>query len=163
MSGTEIVVGIAGSPASAAALCWAAEQSRLTNTPLRIVHVWQTTTSPLGAATAAFWEASAADARARATRWVLDTLGGGAATVRWILDIVEGPPGPILVDRAQHGSLLVLGTGDHVGLRRLVTGSVSHYALSHSAPPVVAVRAAPQPAAGSDGDGLRQDVRPQRR
>jgi nucleotide-binding universal stress UspA family protein len=166
MSGTEIVVGIAGTPASAAALCWAAEQSRLTGVPLRIVYVWQLTTSPLGAGTAAFVGASAADARARATRWVLDTLGGEAASVRWILDVVEGAPGPILVDRAASASLLVLGTGDHVGMRRLVTGSVSHYALSHSAPPVVAVRATPlptPPAPRSDGDGLLEDVRPQRR
>jgi Universal stress protein UspA and related nucleotide-binding proteins len=140
----EIVVGVGGSPAASAALGWAAEQSRVTGVPLRIVHVWQMTASPVGATRTAFWVASAADARARATRWVLDTLGGSAATVHWVLDIVEGPPGPILVARSRDASLLVLGTGEHVGLRRLVTGSVSHYALSHSIAPVVAVRA-PEP------------------
>jgi nucleotide-binding universal stress UspA family protein len=137
----EIVVGVGGSAAAAAALGWAAEQSRVTGVPLRIVHAWQITASPVGATRTSFWVASAADARARATRWVLDTLGDRAATVRWVLDIVEGPPGPILVARSCHASLLVLGTGEHVGLRRLVTGSVSHYALSHSLAPVVAVRA----------------------
>jgi nucleotide-binding universal stress UspA family protein len=141
----EIVVGVGDSPAAAAALCWAAEQSQVTGVPLRIVHAWQMTASPVGVVGTSFWVASAADARARATHWVLDALGARAATVRWILDIVEGPPGPILVARSSHACLLVLGTGDHVGLRRLVNGSVSHYALSHSMAPVVAVRA-PEPA-----------------
>jgi nucleotide-binding universal stress UspA family protein len=141
----EIVVGVGGSPAAAAALGWAAEQSRVTGVPLRIVHAWQITASPMGATRTSFWVASAADARARATRWVVDALGASAGSLRWVLDIVEGPPGPILVERSRDASLLVLGTGEHVGLRRLVTGSVSHYALSHSIAPVVAVRA-PEPA-----------------
>jgi nucleotide-binding universal stress UspA family protein len=137
----QIVVGVGGSPAAATALRWAAEQSRVTGVPLRIVHAWQITASPVGATRTAFWVASAADARARTTHWVLDTLGADAATLRWVLDIVEGPPGPILVERSRGAALLVLGTGEHVGLRRLVAGSVSHYALSHSSAPVVAVRA----------------------
>jgi nucleotide-binding universal stress UspA family protein len=141
----EIVVGVGDSPAAAAALHWAAEQSRVTGVPLRIVHAWQMSASPVGVTSTSYWVASAADARARATHWVLDALGAGAATLRWVLDIVEGPPGPTLVDRSRNASLLVLGTGDHVGLRRIVTGSVSHYALSHSVAPVVAVRA-PEPA-----------------
>lgn len=141
----EIVVGVGDSPASAAALRWAADQSRLSGVPLRIVHAWQMTAQPVGVVSTEFWVTSATDARAQATRLVLDALGGGAATLRWVLDIVEGPPGPMLVERSRAASLLVLGTGEHVGLRRLVTGSVSHYALSHSIVPVVAVRA-PQPA-----------------
>jgi nucleotide-binding universal stress UspA family protein len=144
----QIVVGVGASPAAAAALRWAAEQSRVTGVPLRIVHAWQITASPVGATRTAFWVASAADARARTTHWVLDTLGADAATVRWVLDIVEGPPGPILVERSRDAALLVLGTGEHVGLRRLVAGSVSHYALSHSSAPVVAVRAL-EPAEGA--------------
>jgi nucleotide-binding universal stress UspA family protein len=142
----EIVVGVGDSPAAAAALRWAAEQSRVTGVPLRLVHAWQMTAPPVGDASTSFWVASAADARARATRWVLDTLGGSAATVRWVLDIVEGPPGPILVSHSRNASLLVLGTGEHVGLGRFVTGSVSHYTLSHAVAPVVAVRA-PEPVA----------------
>jgi nucleotide-binding universal stress UspA family protein len=34
---------------------------------------------------------------------------------------------------------LVVGTREHVGLERLVTGSVSHYRLSHAECPVAAV------------------------
>jgi nucleotide-binding universal stress UspA family protein len=141
----EIVVGLNKSQAAAAALGWAAEQSRLTGVPLRIVYAWQMTASQVASANASFWAASAADARARATRWVQATLADRADQVRWVLDVDEGPPGPLLVGRSRDAALLVLGTGEHVGMRRLVAGSVSHYVLSHASPPVVAVRAAPAP------------------
>ena len=138
----EIVVGVDGGAASAAALGWAAEQSRTTGAPLHVLYSWQLKASQVEAAGVAFRRAAATDARARATRWVIDALGPSAATC-WALGIVEGPPGPALVARSRDAALLVVGTGEHAGLRRLVTGSVSHYALSHAVPPVVAVRARP--------------------
>lgn len=137
----EIVVGLDGSPAAAAALVWAADHSRATGVPLRVVHCWQLNASQVEATVPSFWEASVADARARATSWVLDALGSGAATVRWVLDVAEGLPGPVLVARSSAATAVVLGTGEHVGIRRLLTGSVSHYVLTHALPPVVAVRA----------------------
>lgn len=138
----EIAVALDDSPSAAAALQWAAEQSRVTGLPLRVVHAWQMKAFEQAAASTEFWGVASADARARATRWVLDTLGGGAAEIRWTLDLVEGPPGPAIVDRSRGARLLVVGTREHTGLRRAVLGSVSHYCLSHADPPVVAVPAA---------------------
>lgn len=139
----EIVVGVDGSAAAEAALHWAAKQSCRTDEPLHVVHAWQ-----LGAArsefAAALLEAAGADARARATCWVRDALTA-SPQVPWSLDVVQGPAGPTLVDRSRDASLLVLGTGGHVGVRRILIGSVSHYVLSHAVPPVVAVRAQPAP------------------
>lgn len=153
-----ITVGLDEGPASAAALRWAAEHSRSTGLPLRVVHAWQL--SALGAAAVSsgagdYLQAATEDARARATRWVLDALGGDSAEIRWTLDIVEGPPGPALVDRSRHAKALVLGTREHTGLRRAVVGSVSHYCLSHADAAVVAVPAEGdrQPPAGS-GRGM---------
>lgn len=137
----EIVVGIDASAAARAALLWAADQSAVTGSPLRVVHAWQMTAAQVESATPAFWETSVADARARATRWVRDALGPRATTVHWVLDVAEGPAGSVLVQRSRTASAVVLGTGEHSGLRRLVSGSVSHYVLSHALPPVVAVRA----------------------
>jgi nucleotide-binding universal stress UspA family protein len=140
----EVVVGIDDSPASAAALRWAAEQSKTSGTPLRLVHTWQLSSAASAAVisgAAEYLEAAASDARARATRWVLDTLGSDAAQVRWTLEVHEGGAGPVLVT-AVHGALmLVVGTHEHTGLRRAVSGSVSHYALSHADVPVVAIPA----------------------
>jgi len=142
----EVVVGIDDSPASAAALRWAAEQSKATGTPLRLVHTWQLSAAASAAVisgAAEYLEAAAGDARARATRWVLDTLGGDAAQVRWTLEVYEGGAGPVLVTTSHGARMLVVGTREHTGLRRAVSGSVSHYALAHADLPVVAVPAAP--------------------
>ena len=141
----EFLVGIDDSPASAAALLWAAEQSKVTGTPLRLVHTWQLSAAASAAVisgAAEYLEAAAGDARARATRWVLDTLGGDSAQVRWTLEVHEGGAGPVLVAAAQGARMLVVGTHEHTGIRRAVSGSVSHYALSHADVPVVAVPAA---------------------
>lgn len=141
----EIVVGLDDSPAGHAALRWAAEQSQLTGLPLQIVHAWQMTALATAAVTPEvgdYREAAAADARARATRLVLDTLGGHAAKIRWTLNIVQGAPAPLLVTHSAGARLLVIGTREHTGLRRALVGSVSHYCLSHAAPPLVAVPAA---------------------
>lgn len=136
---TEIVVGLDDSPSAAAALRWAAEQSRVTGLPLRALCAWQLTSKDRGSKD--FAKAASADARARATRRVMDALGTSAADVRWSLDVVEGPPGPALVKRSRGARLLVLGACQHAGLRRVEIGSVSHYCLSHAEPPVVAVPA----------------------
>jgi nucleotide-binding universal stress UspA family protein len=151
-----IVVGMDASDTSRAALRWAAEQCQLTGLPLRVVHAWQM--PALGAVPGRASEYSqtfASDARARATRWVLDTLDSRAADIRWTLEIIEGAAGAVLVARSRSASLLVLGTREHTGLRRAVLGSVSHYCLSHAVPPVVAV-----PASDDAGEllGSRDEV-----
>jgi len=140
----EVVVGIDESPASAAALRWAADHSHATGLPLRLVRTWEISAAASAAVTSGagqYLEAAAADARARATRWVLDTLGGDAARVRWTLEVHEGGAGPVLVAVSQGARLVVVGTHEHTGLRRAVSGSVSHYVLSHADGPVVAVPA----------------------
>jgi nucleotide-binding universal stress UspA family protein len=147
--GDEIVVGLDDGPASAAALRWAAEQSRVTGARLRVVHAWQlkpVEAGAIGARAVELAEALSADARARTTRRVIDTLGKDAKDLRWHLDIVEGGPGPVLVRHAHGARLLVLGTQEHTGFQRMVAGSVSHYCLSHADAPIVAV---PAPADGS--------------
>jgi nucleotide-binding universal stress UspA family protein len=138
----EIVVGIDESPASAAALRWAANQSQATGLPLRLVRTWRvsaSTSAAIRSGGGAYIEAAAADARARATRWVLDTLGADAARVRWTLEVHEGGPGPALVALSHGAQLVVVGTHEHTGMNRAVSGSVSHYILSHADVPVVAV------------------------
>ena len=150
----DIVVGLDDGPSAAAALRWAATQCRLTGQDLRVVHAWQLSTFEETVSSAGLADVASADARARATSWVHDTLGGGASLVRWSLVIEQGPPGQVLVSAADGGLLLVVGTHEHTGLRRAVHGSVSHYCLSHASVPVVAVPApaqAPSEGAGTSG------------
>lgn len=149
----DIVVGIDESQASAAALRWAVAHAKLSGQPLRLVHAWQMSaaaTRAVAMGAGAYPEAAAADARARATQWVLETLGFSATEVRWTLAVHEGGAGPVLSAAADGAQLVVVGTREHTGLRRAISGSVSHYVLSHAAGPVVAV------------PGSRQDKGPAR-
>ena len=86
VSAGEVSVVIDGTARAATALDRAAEQSRLTGVPLRVVYSWQSTATPLETANPSFSAASAADARARATSWVLNRLGN-APHVMWTLEI----------------------------------------------------------------------------
>jgi nucleotide-binding universal stress UspA family protein len=139
MSNTDIVVGLDQSESGIAALRWAAAQARLTGVRLRIVHAWQLQAPEVFVAAMELREAKAQDARARATQWIRDALGDSPGVPPWTLEVLEANPGLALVERSRHASLLVIGTREHTGLRRLVAGSVSHYALSHATCPVVAV------------------------
>jgi nucleotide-binding universal stress UspA family protein len=136
MDGKEIVVGLNGSGGAALALRWAAEEARLRSVHLRIVHAWQIRASEV-AAGAEFATMSQTAAVEQATRWITAALGVTGAPGE--LDIVEGPAGPVLVARSHQTALLVVGTQEHSGLRRVVAGSISHHCLSHAACPVVAV------------------------
>jgi nucleotide-binding universal stress UspA family protein len=57
----------------------------------------------------------------------------------WTLEFVLDDPGPALVTRSAEAALLVVGTHEHVGLARLVSGSVSRCCLSHAKCPTVIV------------------------
>lgn len=142
MTTNDIVVGLDESAASTAALRWAAEQAELTGRRLRAVYAWSLPSAD-ELSGAPLREVSAADARARATRWLDDALGTGQPTTQPLLAVVEGQPGPALVEASRAAGLLVVGTHEHTGLRRLVSGSVSHYCISHAQVPVVAVPASP--------------------
>ncbi len=136
---SEIVVGLGDGLAAAAALRWGARHSQLTGFPLRIVHAWELPGGQVPANGAQFVEAATADARAWATSRVRRTLADMPMEIMWTLDIVQGSPGPALVARSRGGKLLVLGTGEHGGIHRVLAGSVSRYCLSHADGPVVVV------------------------
>jgi nucleotide-binding universal stress UspA family protein len=139
MDRSEIVVGINGSAASSLALRWAAEEARLRAAPLRIVHTWEVPSGEGMVAGAAFREATEQEALERAMTWVETALGTPDAP--GTVEITEGPAAAVLVARSRAAALLVLGTQAHSGIRRLISGSVSHFCLSHATCPVVAVPA----------------------
>jgi nucleotide-binding universal stress UspA family protein len=143
----EVVVGVDLSPSGRAALAWAAEQARATDQALRAVHAVDI--SPAFAmevgmgAEAVSMDAAALDAAYR------DPIASIFEAIRpepsWRLGFSAGKPGPVLVAESEGAGLLVVGTQEHVGIGRLVRGSVSHYCISHAQLPVVAVAAVPDP------------------
>jgi len=145
----QIVVGLDDSPHSVAALRWAAAHAARTGATLRLVHVWELDAPAIYGTTVALRETITADARARLTALVTDTLGTPDGPGGWRLEVVEGPVGPTLVELAEDADLLVLGTGEHTGVRRMLEGSVSHYSLSHARGPLVSVPLRSRPDHGS--------------
>jgi nucleotide-binding universal stress UspA family protein len=140
MNRPEIVVGFDDSPSAEAALLWAGAEAVRRGATVRAIHVlsW-----PYGAELAP-------GESPPVTHDDLDAAYQASITRRfdrtrprpdWILQFAQGDAGPVLVRQAQHALALVLGSPDHVGLGRLLAGSVAHYCLSHAAPPVICVPA----------------------
>jgi nucleotide-binding universal stress UspA family protein len=141
MTRNEIIVGLDDSPSGRAALIWAARQAVLADSLLRAIHVldW-----PYGVAT---------DPEVNPSQPSHDEIDesyrSSIATVfeqanphpDWQVEFARGDAGPVLVREAKDAQLLVVGTREHVGLGRLLVGSISHYCLTHAECPVVAVPA----------------------
>jgi nucleotide-binding universal stress UspA family protein len=138
----KVVVGLDTLPAAAEALRWAARYARAVGAELHAVHAYigpQKEAVPL-----AEDSARRAGDQMRALQPPKD-LQALFASVQpeagWTLSCFDGDPGPVLRAAAHDADLLVVGTGEHVGLGRLLVGSVSHQCLTHARCPVVAVPA----------------------
>jgi nucleotide-binding universal stress UspA family protein len=136
-----ILVGLDLSPSGRAALQWAAQQARLTARKLIAINAVPIPPSlaPLGviampepAMDESNIDPSYREAIHAVWESVLPELG-------WTLEFVLDDAGPALVRRSAEATLLVVGTHEHVGLARLVSGSVSRYCLSHAQCPTVIV------------------------
>ena len=154
-----VVVGVDTSPPSVAALRWAAGYAAITHAELRVVHAFVLEPSEMYGSTAGLRDEIRRDARAALTELVTEALGSPPLADPWRLDVVEGPAGRVLVEASQHADLLVLGTGEHTGVRRLMSGSVSHYCLSHARGPVVAVPVTALSPAGQHHTNARSEAR----
>ena len=140
----EIVVGLDDSPSSKAALHWAAEQAKSVGAVLRAVHVldWPYGLSSAGfPAPANFKELTREEVEDSYRRAITAVFDSVSPSPDWILQFASRDAGQVLVRESDGARLLVVGTREYVGLGRLLTGSVSHYCLSHASCPVVAVPA----------------------
>ncbi|MTB89410.1 universal stress protein [Aeromicrobium sp. zg-629] len=139
-SNNTIVVGVDETPAGASALKWAAREAELRDAELKIVHVWQIDAAVAMAGAEVPWMAYESDARSNAARWVTETIGAQDPSGRpRRIDVVQGAPGPTLVEASRAADMLVVGTRVHTGISRVLFGSVSHYCLTHAQCVVVAV------------------------
>jgi nucleotide-binding universal stress UspA family protein len=137
-----IVVGLHDSPPAKAALRWAAEQARVTGARLRAVSVvdWPLSVHADGrpilrAAGPGQYDEVGHDYRAMISAVFAEI----DPPSDWVLEFEVGRAGNVLVRASEHARLLVVGTGEHVGLGKILLGSTSHYCLSHARCPVVAV------------------------
>jgi nucleotide-binding universal stress UspA family protein len=157
MTEHEIVVGIDDSPSGRLALAWAAGYARAAGGRLRALHVlaWPLVrdlyySSPV-VADYVYPDPGEVEERYRGP--VEQMFGAVDPAPGWTLQFGQGHAGRVLVAASAEAELLVLGTGEHTGIGRLVNGSVGHYCLNHAHCPVVGV-----PVPSHDGGHVEQVV-----
>jgi nucleotide-binding universal stress UspA family protein len=136
-----IVVGIDGSAGSKAALRFAAQESDLRKTTLKVVSAWHL---PTGLYTASTYvnldlDALEKDAAGVADQQLVEVLGADRASA---VDVVirQGNAAEALLDESQEAEMLVVGSRGHGGFAGLLLGSISQQCAAHATCPVVVVR-----------------------
>jgi nucleotide-binding universal stress UspA family protein len=148
MPGT-IVVGVDGSPASLAALRWAAEEAGLRKARLVAVHVWEFV-PPAALAEPGLIPIAGVDVvgtldaeRDAAEAELDDALGdafSGEPPVEIEKKLVEDAPAEGLERESKDADLLVVGSSGRSGLKAALLGSVSRHVVDHAPCPVVVVK-----------------------
>jgi nucleotide-binding universal stress UspA family protein len=133
-----IVVGIDGSPQSAAALAWAVDEARLRGLGLHIMHAFPAMVSILGSTAHEYYpqvedEAKTAFEEALANAPAMDDLDVERT-------LVAGNPAELLVEASRGASLLVVGSHGRGSFRGMLVGSVSMHAVYQAHCPVVVIR-----------------------
>ena len=132
-----IVVGVDGSPSSAAALRWAAKQARLTGAEIHAIMTWELPTNYSWAPVVEGVD-FADDCQKRLAEAVREALGEAEAhRVRY--EALPGHPAWRLIEAAEGADLLVVGSRGHGGFAGLLLGSVSQNVVAHAPCPVVVV------------------------
>lgn len=135
-----ILVGIDGSEGSKEALRWALAEARLRRTSIDAVYAWSI---PVGVTWApAFDEQTLGVMREAAETTLSDALNevvGDASNVEIHEHAIEGPPGAVLVEKAEGAELLVVGSRGLGGFKELLLGSVGHQCAQHAPCPVVII------------------------
>jgi nucleotide-binding universal stress UspA family protein len=148
MAGT-IVVGVDGSPASNAALRFAAEEARLRGWKLVAVHAWLYLPTPpfpeAGLAPVPLDAPGDLERLREAAEAELDAALAEAfpddPSVEVERKIVEDDPAVALEREAKEADLVVVGSRGQSGIAAALLGSVSKHVVDHVRCPVVVVKA----------------------
>jgi nucleotide-binding universal stress UspA family protein len=141
-SAGRIVVGVDGSDSSAAALAWAVRQAKLTGSGLDALITWSVSASAALAGALPENFDPAADAEQTLVAAVASSREANPdVDLRTV--VIEGAPGPGLVDYAEPADLLVIGSRGHGFVAGILLGSVSEYCVSHAHCPVLVLRERP--------------------
>lgn len=139
-----IIVGVDGSPASNAAVCWAARDAVIRRIPLTLVHVVNPVVSPWSQAPlldgfAVWQENEGRRILADAVKLARDTANDNSRT-RIESELVFSSTVPTLVDLSKEAELMVVGTYGRGALARGLLGSVSTALVRGAHCPVAVIR-----------------------
>jgi nucleotide-binding universal stress UspA family protein len=158
MSAKPIVAATDGSEESLRAVDWAAREAVLRGAPLRIVsaaapvrrlrggHEMSGGDDPVAATVRQYRDQALATATQRAAQTAPGLLVDA--------DQLDGLPGEAVTAAGSGALMLVVGSRGSGAFAALVLGSVSRYAATHAACPVVVVREAPESARRQVGIGI---------
>jgi len=118
-----IIVGVDGSDSSTAALGWACEQARRTDSTIDAIGAWEWPMS-FGAAIP-----------------IPDGYDPAADALTMLATVLEGHAAEVLVEASRRADLLVVGSRGHGEFSGLFIGSVSHHCASYAHSPVLIYRA----------------------
>ena len=138
--GRGIVVGIDGSPASDAAVEFAAAEAGRTGQPLHLVHAWQELPIWMDAQVPdAAYLRSVEETHSHILDDCLLDLDQRHPGLNTDRTLVRGPAHRAVLDAAEHAALIVVGNHGLHGLKRILLGSVSHSIILDAVSPVVVV------------------------
>ncbi len=151
-----IIVGVDGSPASDAAVGWAAHDAAIRGVPLTLVHV-ENPAAPTWAQAPALeespeeLEAEGRSLLAHASTIARDGIAD-TAQIQINGELLSAATVPALVDQSKDAELIVVGSRGRGALSRSILGSVSSGLIRHAYCPVALIRDAdpqmPYPAQG---------------
>lgn len=137
-----VVVGVDGSPESAAALVWAGRYAAAAGARIRAVHAWHYPTAagtpPKGKAPESVTSEVEARMRDDVTNAMFEAHTDPSLLVE--TEIVYGHPVEALLSESANADLLVVGHRGHGAFPGLHVGSVAVHCVTHATCPVVVVR-----------------------
>lgn len=139
-----VVVGADGSPASNAAVCWAARDAAMRNVQLTIVHVVSTdvaTWPPMPYPdTWAVWQEDEGRKILAAAHKIADESVTGERKLTVKSEIVFSTPVPTMVEMSAEAEMIVVGSSGRGALARVLLGSVSSSLVRRARCPVAIIR-----------------------
>jgi nucleotide-binding universal stress UspA family protein len=139
-----IAVGVDGSPASVAALRWAADEARLRDAEIVAVRAWHVGSDGLAPYAPVCRRPTREGERRRAEADLtaaMHAVFGPAPDVKVQAALVFGPPARVMVDQCAGADLLVLGGHHADSPYRPTVGAVAATCLRHARCPVLIVTA----------------------
>src|SRR5208283_4744437 len=139
-----IVVGIDGSSASNAAVCWAARDAAMRHVPLTVVHMVNAAVPmypaiPLSTGVAVWQEEQGRQVLEQAVK-IADDANKTDRKIEIKSELRCAPPVPTLVAMSEEAEMLVVGSNGRAGLARLLLGSVSSSVVRSAHCPVAVIR-----------------------
>jgi len=139
-----IIVGVDGSPASDAAVRWAAHDAVMRGVPLTLMNVQDPATRTWSQAKVleevAGWQKSEGRGILANASKIVHDITGESSPITINGELQFSAPGPTLVGRSEDAELIVVGTDGRGALARGLLGSVSSGLVRHAGCPVAVIR-----------------------